>query len=168
MSFLHPLLYTNSRNGVVSPILAQRGVQVPTEAHNPEPDVVFEVQEALEAGSFEFGVDSTELGFRFTLNSIITGVYLHPDPDEFRRTIDSAYEAVICPSETRAGTIEHNDGENIVIYVSPGDYKQFSEDARVVHELYNSGDLCFRSIPKDLYLLSLGEEACTLIDSLGQ
>lgn len=110
--------------------------------------LINEVQRAREAGSFEFGVDKTdELGFRLTINGQQVGIYLYPDANEFRRRIGSPSEAVIAADPTRAGSIEHANGDNIAIYVSPEKHEQFCLDAQTIYDLYTSGNLCFRSIP---------------------
>lgn len=110
---------------------------------------------AFDTGAmFEFGVDKTELGFRLTINGQIIGIYLYPDADEFRKRIDSPYEAVITPDQARANSIEHEDGKNVVIYVSPADYEQFCQDAQTVYDLYHSEGLCFREIP-DIWFSNL-------------
>lgn len=106
-----------------------------------------EYQKALDAGTFEFGVDKTEMGYRLMVNAQIIGVYLYSDADDFRKQIKSPYEAVIVPDQFRARTIEQENGYNIVIYVSPEDYEQFCHDAQIVYDLYSTDNLCFRSIP---------------------
>ena len=115
--------------------------------NSPLSSTVPRYQEALDAGTFEFGVDKTELGFRLTINGRIIGVYLHPEPHAFREQIDSPYEAVIAPNQEYAGTIVHNEKKSIIIYVNLEEYRQFCRDAQFVYDLYSSDDLCFRSIP---------------------
>ena len=114
-----------------------------------------EQEKAWEAGAvFEFGVDETELGFRLTLNGRIAGVYLYPDANGFRARINDDYPAVIAPDRVDSHRIEHDDGHNVAIYVSPERFEQFCQDAQVVYDLYCDNDVCFRCIP-DLWFSDL-------------
>ena len=142
-----------------------------------EQDRAVTLTECLKAfysgATFEFGVDRTEIGLRLTINLQIIGIYLCPNVDVFRSRVESPYEAVIVPNTARAGRIEHDeDGNNVVIHISPGDHRQFCADAQSVYELYSLKDFCFRGIPdvwfRDLMLVQFLRDALRPHPSMGR